>query len=548
MRLIDHRCCTVNGARRRSVVLAVLWLSLWAWPSLSSSADGWFQKDRRADLVIINGNEPESLDPALVTLLTDWRLVRAFFEGLARLNPQTAEPEPGLAERWEVADGGRTYTFFLRTNAVWSTGDPITAADVVYSWIRVLDPRTASDYAGPLFCVSNAEAFCTGKLQDPSAVGVRALDRRTFRVKLHSPTPFFLDLCTFPNYAVVPRQAIEQHGDRWLRARPLPVSGPYTLESWRLRDRIRARRNPRYWDAARTQSEVVDFLTMESAMTALNLYETGAADIIWDKALIPSELMDVLGRRRDCHTFHYLATFFLRFNVTRPPFDDPRVRKALALAIDKQRIVSRITRAGERVASHLTPDGVARYDPPEGLGHDPEAARRLLAEAGFPGGRGFRPFQYLLINPTLEQQIAVELQAMWQKELGLRAELRQNEMKVYQALQTALDYDVSRSSWIGDYNDANTFLEQFMSHNGNNRTGWKNPRYDELLRTANRELDSARRATLLREAETLLVREELPIVPIYFYAGITFFDPDKIEGIGFNLLDEHPIQAIRRKR
>jgi oligopeptide transport system substrate-binding protein len=505
------------------------------------------KESRRADVVIINGNEPESLDPAIVTLQADLRLVRAFFEGLARLNARTAEPEPGLAERWTVSPDGKTYLFFLRSNAVWSTGDPITAEDVVYSWIRVLDPRTASDYAGQLFFVKNAEDFCVGKLRDPSQVGVHALDSRTVRVELRDPTPFFLDLCTFPTLAVVPRQAIAKHGDRWITARPLPVSGPYTLESWRLRDRIRARRNPLYWDAARTQSEVVDFLTMESAMTALNLYETGAADIIWDKPLIPSELMDVLGKRRDCHTFNYLATFFLRFNVTRPPFNDARVRKALALVIDKRRIVERITRSGEKVASHLTPDGVARYEPPAGLGHDPEAGRRLLAEAGFPGGRGFPVFRYLLINPTVEQQIAVELQAMWQKELGIHAELRQNEMKVYQALQTALDYDVSRSSWIGDYNDANTFLELFTSNNGNNRTGWKSPRYDELMRAANAGLDVKKRAALLREAETLLVRDELPIVPIYFYAGINFFDPDKIEGVAQNLLDEHPIQAIRRK-
>lgn len=529
-------------------VALLLVIGALAWVGVRIVQYGAFAKHRRADVVIINGPEPESLDPAIVTLQADLRLVRAFFEGLARLNPRTAEPEPGLAERWEISADGKTYTFYLRTDAVWSTGEPITAEDVVYSWIRVLDPQTAAEYAGQLFFVKNAEAFCTGQLKDPSPVGVRVLDRRTVRVELRDPTPFFLDLCAFPTLAVVPRQAIEQHGDRWLMARPLPVSGPYTLESWRLRDRLRARRNPLYWDAARTQSERVDFLTMESAMTALNLYEAGEADIIWDKPLIPSELMDVLGSRLDCHTFNYLGTFFLRYNVTRPPFNDPRVRKALALAIDKQRIVERITRAGERAASHFTPDGIARYEPPAGLGHDPEAARRLLTDAGYPGGRGFPAFQYLLTNPTIEQQIAVELQAMWQKELGIRTELRQNEMKVYQAAQTALDYDVSRSSWIGDYNDPNTFLELFVSQNGNNRTGWKNPRYDELLRSANRELDPVKRAALLREAETLLVRDELPIVPIYFYAGINFFDPEKIEGVGFNVLDEHPIQAIRRKK
>ncbi len=508
---------------------------------------GCAKSERPADLVIINGGEPESLDPAIVTVASDLRLVRGLFEGLTRLNARTAEPEPGLAERWEISPDGRIYTFHLRTNAAWSTGEQITADDVVYSWRRILDPRTAADYAGQLFFVTNAEAFCSGKITDPAQVGVRAVDRHTVQVALNSPTPFFLDLCSFPTLAVVPRQAIETHGDRWLMAAPVPVSGPYLLDFWRLQDRLRFRRNPRYWDAANTRNEIVDFIALESPMTALNLYETGQADIIWDKGLIPSELMDVLGRRPDCHRFDYLGTFFLRFNVTRGPFRDARVRKALALAIDKRRIVERITRSGEKVADHFTPDGIARYQPPEGLGYDPEAARRLLAEAGFPGGQGFPRFEYLLTNPRGEQQVGVELQAMWQKELGIFAELRQNEMKVYQAAQNALDYDVSRSSWIGDYNDPNTFLELWTSHNGNNRTGWKNPRYDHLLREANALLDMQQRAELLRQAEALLVRDELPIVPIYFYAGINFFDASKVEGVTFNLLDEHPLQTIRKK-
>jgi oligopeptide transport system substrate-binding protein len=536
-------------ALRRRLLMVPLALALGGLAVAGFRAASALGRDpaRGADLVIINGAEPESLDPAIVTLQADLRLARALFEGLLRLNARTAEPEPGLAERWSIAADGRTYTFFLRTNAVWSTGEPITADDVIYSWIRVLDPRTAADYAGQLFFVKNAEDFCAGRLKDHSQVGVRALDQRTVQVELRSPTPFFLDLCAFPTLAAVPRQAIEKHDDRWILARPLPVSGPYLLESWRLQDRLRVRRNPRYWDAGNIRSEVVDFLTMDNAMTALNLYAAGKADIIWDKPLIPAELMDVLGKRRDCHTFDYLGAFFLRINVTRGPFRDPRVRQALALAIDKRRLVERITRGGEKVATHLTPRGIPRYDPPEGLPHDPEAARRLLTEAGYPGGRGFPRFHYLLTSAKIEQQIAVELQAMWRRELGLQVELRQNEMKVYQAAQTALDYDVSRSSWIGDYNDPNTFLELLTSNNGNNRTGWKNARYDQLLRDANAQMDPTKRAGLLREAETLLVREELPIVPIYFYAGINFFDPDRIEGVGFNLLDEHPIQAIRRR-
>lgn len=497
-----------------------------------------------ADLVIINGGEPESLDPAIVTVQSDLRLVRGLFEGVVRLNAKTAEPEPGLAFRWDISPDGKTYTFHLRTNLTWSTGAPITAEDVVYSWRRVLDPKTAADYAGQLYFVRQAREYNTGQIRDPAAVGITAEDRNTVKVELVAPTPFFLALCTFPTLAVVPRAAIEKFGDRWILSKPLPVSGPYTLDRWRLQDRVRFRKNPNYWDAAATRTEVVDFLCMESANTALNLYVSGKADILWDKSLVPSEVLDILRARPDCHQFSYLGTFFLRINVTRAPLTNVWVRRALALAVDRKRIVERITRGGEQPARHFTPRGIPGYEPPSGLGYDVTGARQALAQAGFPGGRGFPTLQYLLINPRVEQQIAVELQAMWEAALGIRVELRQNEMKVYQSAQTALDYDVSRSSWIGDYNDPNTFLELFMSDNGNNRTGWKNPRYDQLMAEANALLDTKRRAAVLRQAETMLVEEELPIIPVYFYAGLNFFDGTRIDGVYTNLVDEHPIQAI----
>jgi oligopeptide transport system substrate-binding protein len=257
--------------------------------------------------------------------------------------------------------------------------------------------------------------------------------------------------------------------------------------------------------------------------------------------------MDLLRNRPDCHTYDYLGTFFYRYNVTRPPFHDVRVRQALALAVDKQRIVERITRAGERVATHITPPGVANYDPPPGWAYDPSAARRLLADAGFPGGKGFPRFAYLFNSGRVDQQIAVELQAMWQRELGIAMELRPQEWKVYLAAQSALDYDISRSSWTGDYNDANTFLDLFMSNNGNNRTGWKSARYDRLLRQANAQLDARERARLLRTAESLLIRDELPIVPVFFYSGVNLFHPNRLMGIHNNLLDEHPLYAIRKR-
>lgn len=507
---------------------------------------GCLRREPPADLVIANGAEPESLDPAIVTGQADLRIVRALFEGLTRLNPETAQPEPSLAERWDLSPDGRVYTFHLRPGVTWSTGEPITAEDVVYSWLRVLNPATAADYAGILYFIRNAEEYNTGRIRDPARVGAHALDPRRLRVELVSPTPFFLDLCAFPTLAVVPRFAIEKHGDRWLLSPPVPSSGTHILASWRLQDRIRVRQNPRYWDAASIQCDVVDFLSLSSPATTLNLYEAGQADIIWDKNFIPSQLLDLLRKRPDCHIYDFLGTFFYRYNVTRKPFDDPRVRQALALAVDKRRIVEKITKAGEKIATHLTPDGIPHYDPPEGLGHDPAAARQLLAQAGYPGGRDFPRFQYLFSSGRVDEQVAVELQDMWQKELGITAELRQSEWKVYLAAQTALDYDLSRSSWTADYNDPYTFLDLFMSHNGNNRTGWKNERYDRLLREANAQLDPQKRAALLEQAEILLIREELPIVPLYFYVGVNLFDTNRIAGVHFNVLDEHPLYAIKR--
>ncbi|MDQ6631659.1 MAG: peptide ABC transporter substrate-binding protein, partial [Verrucomicrobiota bacterium] len=495
----------------------------------------------------INGAEPGTLDPAIVTVQADSRIVRALFEGLTRLDPKTATPVPAIAARWDISEDGKIYTFHLRTNAVWSTGEPITTADVIYSWRRVLDPITASEYASQLFFVKNAEDFNAGKIKDPARVGMKAIDPYTLQVELIGPTPFFLDLCAFQTLAVVPRFAIEKNGDRWMMSKPLPTSGPYTLEFWRILHKIRVRKNPRHWDAAHIQNNIVDFLPSESAMTAMNLYEARQADILWDKNLIPNDLMDVLGKRQDCRRYDYLGTFFMRFNVLKKPFNDVRVRKALAMTIDKKRIVERITRSGEKPASHFVPAGMAMYTSPEGYGYEPELARKLLAEAGFPGGKGFPTFRYLFKNGETDKQIGVELQAMWREQLGIAMELDQTESKVYYTAVRRRDYDVARSSWIGDYIDPNTFLDMFMTKSGNNATGWSNPRYDELVREGNRQTDPKKREKLLQQAETILIREDLPITPIYFYAGVLFARPEEIEGLYFNLLDEHPIYAIKKK-
>jgi oligopeptide transport system substrate-binding protein len=270
--------------------------------------------------------------------------------------------------------------------------------------------------------------------------------------------------------------------------------------------------------------------------------------LIFDKRRIPAELMDKMRDEPWFHDFEVLSTFFYRYNVTREPFKDPRVRRALGMAVDKRRIVENITRGGEKIAGAMTPPGTRGYEAPEGLRYDPDAARRLLADAGYPGGKGFPLFRYLSPNMVQALQAAVELKQMWEKELGVRMEIQQTEWKVFLSEQSRTNFDASYSAWIGDYNDPNTFLDMFMTKNGNNRTGWSNPRYDSLMREANAEADVKKRAALLKQAETILVRDEVPVVPLYFEKGINLYRPDKIGGVWGNLLDEHAVSAMYRKK
>ena len=237
--------------------------------------------------------------------------------------------------------------------------------------------------------------------------------------------------------------------------------------------------------------------------------------------------------------------------MTKKPFDDPRVRRALALAIDKERIVNKITRAGEKPAATLVPPWTANYTSPPGLGYDPALARKLLAEAGYPDGKGFPRFEYMFNaaaggGDKVHEDIAIELQQMWRDNLGIQMDLRQVEWKVLLSSYSHLDYEVARSSWVGDYNDANTFLDCFISNNGNNRTGWKNAQYDALINEANEQTDTKKREQLFQQAETVLVRDEMPIIPIYYYVGLNYFDTNKIQGFYQNILDDHPLQTLHK--
>jgi oligopeptide transport system substrate-binding protein len=503
--------------------------------------------DQRADLVILNGAEPESIDPAVVTGQLEGRICYALFEGLLHFD-RFGKPQPGIAESWDLSSDGKTYTFRLRATARWSNGDPVTAKDFLLSWKRILLPETASEYAYLLYHVKNAQPFNEGTLKDFDSVGLKAIDDRTFRVELEAPVPYFLDLCSFATLLPVHLATVEKYGDDWIKPDKLVNNGPFLLKEWRLNYRIRLQKNPLYWDASHVTLNTIDALPIDNSITAYNFYASKVADLILDKGLTPPSLIPELKSRPDFHAAPFLGNYFIRFNVRRKPLDDVRVRQAFAMAIDRERIVQKITQAGEPPAYSFTPPGTASgYQPPKMFGRDVQKARRLLSEAGYPDGKGFPTVTYLYDSKKLNEDIAVEIQNMLSDALGVHIELQKQEWKVYLNSLSRLDYDFARSSWVGDYNDPNTFIDCFVSGGGNNRTGWSSKEYDNLVAAAALEADSAKRSQIFRQAEEILLNQGTPICPLYYYVGIQIYDGQKFGGIEPNLLDEHPFREMYRK-
>ena len=508
---------------------------------------------KRADIVIINGGEPDTIDPAKIRGQPEGRIAYSLFEGLTRYNAG-GDMEPGMAERWEISPDGRSYTFHLRPKIQWSNGDAVTAEDFVWSWLRALREPEA-EYKYQLYYIRGAEAYGEAKSDAvrPAAdtVAVRAPDSQTLTVELNNPTPFFVDLCAFYTLMPIHRatfESAEKAGESWLRPGRLVNNGPFLFTEWRLNDRIRLTRNPRYWDVANTGMETVDILPAPSPNTAFNFYHSGVADLILDKSLVPTSLVPELKKRADYHATPILATYFLRYNTKRKPFDDVRVRKAFSMVVDKALLTEKVTQAGEPPTDAFVPAGTAGYQPPEGIKRDPDAARKLFAEAGFPGGAGFPVVRYLYTNKSeTDEKIAVEFQAMLKRELGISVLLAKQEWAVYLNSLSGLDYDLCRSSWVGDYKDPNTFLDMFVTGGGNNNTGWSNKRYDDIIALAAKDTDQKERFAHFREAEAMIIRDEMPICPLFNYVVIMFYS-ERLGGVEGNLIDEHPFRAMYWKK
>jgi len=375
---------------------------------------------------------------------------------------------------------------------------------------------------------------------DFDEVGIRATDQRTLVITLAQPTPFFLDLAAFFALSPVPRHCVERHGyPGWIKPQNFVGNGPYRLVSRRIRDRLRLAKNQEYWNRDRVSIATVDALSVDAPATALNLYLTGAADWITNA---PPIVVGDLRSRPDFHSAPELTVNFYRFNLREPPLDNRLVRRALALAIDRREIVERIMRAGEQPALSLVPPGIHGYPPAQGPGHDVEAARRSLAEAGYPGGEGLPPIKILYNQDDTHESVAQLIQDQWKRSLGVNANLQTLEWGSYLAAQHQMQYQACRAGWVGDYPDPNTFLDLFVSGGANNMTGFADPQYDRLIAAAAAEADPARRFEILRQAETLLL-DETPIVPLYFRVSKNMVSP-RVQGFFPNLLDIHPVQDL----
>ncbi len=486
-----------------------------------------------------NGAEVQDLDPHAVSGVAEHRVLSALFEGLAGIDPATLEPVPGVAERWEISPDGLLYTFHLRPNARWSDGSPVTAEDFVYGWRRILSPAMASEYAYMLHCLRGARAFNLGETDDFSAVGARAVDPATLEVALANPTPYFLRMQVHFAWYPVPRAAVEkfgamdERGTAWTRPGNLVGNGPFMLADWQPNDVLRVRRNPHYWNAAAVRPDGIEYFPMDNQQTEERAFRAGLLHLT---ATVPMHKIPIYRREHPelLHTAPYLGVYFYRFNVTRPPFTDVRVRRALAMALDRGEIAGNVMKAGEPPAARFVPPELAGYETGVRVPFDPARARELLAEAGFPGGKGLPPVEILYNTSDAHRTIAEAVQRMWRENLGVDARLLNQDWKVYLTALNTLDYSVARSSWIADVADPVNFLECFLTGAGNNRTGWSSPAFDELIRASYAEADPARRRDLLRQADELLLGE-CPIAPVYFYTWV-FLQARELRGLVTNPL------------
>lgn len=483
-----------------------------------ASADG-------TNLTVCIASEPDTIDPALNSTVDGGTLCNHSFEGLMTLD-ENSVPTEAAAESYTISEDNLTYTFTLRDGLKWSDGSDLTANDFVYSWNRAIAPETAADYA---YMFEAIEGYADGKLN------VTAVDDKTIEVKLASVTPYFLELCAFPAYFPVQQATVEANGEAWATDPATYVTnGPYTLTEWVHDSYMLYTKNPNYWNAANIKPETIKFVLMDDDNAMLSAYETGELDMIDS---VPNEEIPALKTQADYHVEGQLGIYYVSINTSKEYLNDPLVRKALILAIDRTYIVEQIGQADQIEAGAFVPLGLTDadstkqfrevagdyYDAKDYEGNL-ELAKAALEEAGYPNGEGLPTFEYLYNEGTGHQAIGEALQNMW-AQIGINVELVSQEWSTFLNSRKNGDYDIARNGWLGDYNDPISFLDMWVTGGGNNDAQWSNAEYDALIEEIKASSDQTVRMEKMHAAEDIIF-DEWMLCPLYYYTDIYMIKPE----------------------
>ncbi|MHB9153988.1 MAG: peptide ABC transporter substrate-binding protein [Spirochaetales bacterium] len=493
------------------------------------------------DMIQANGAEPATLDPALMQDTASNNIYLALFEGLVQYDPKTSKGIPAMASSWSTSADGLTVTFKLR-DAKWSDGTPVTAQDFVYGWLRTLNPETASSYSYMLgMVVKGADAYNSGKGKAED-VAIKALDSKTFQVQLVGPAPYFVDMTAHSAFAPAPKWAIEKYGDQWTKPGNLVSNGAFTLKEWKAQDYIYVVKNANYWDAKNVKLKDIKYIMSDNMPTNYKMYKAGAVD--WMLG-IDATMIDEIKLRKDYQASAQFATYYINLNNQRKPFDDVRVRRAFAGAIDKQTLVDKVLKGGQIPTDAFSPP-MAGYIPQKGVGFNVAEAKKNLADAGYPNGAGFPTLTYVYNTNAGHKLIAEYVQQQLKANLNVDVVLQNMEFKTLIELRNKHDFTIARDGWVGDYLDPNTMLELFITGSGNNSGDHRNPAFDKLMDDAMKSSGDAR-MKMLMDAEKILMTQDQAIIPLYNYVNQDLVDTSRWGGWYANPIGYHPPKFIFKK-
>ena len=493
-------------------------------------------------LYLNNGNEPTSFDPSVGFDSVSWSALNNMMEGLVRLSKDHIAEE-ATAEKIDVSEDGLTYTFTIRDNAKWSNGDPVLASDFVYGWLHMLNPETASPAAFLAYFIEGAEAYNSGA-GTADAVAIKALEDKVFEVKLATPTEAFLNIITNPSFFPVNEKVATENPTWFTEAESFVGNGPFNLTAWEHDVSFTLSKNENYWDADTVKLDKVEWAMVDDSNTEYQMYKTGELDT----SGVPSELADQLKDDPELKNEDQAGLYFYRFNVSREPFTNKKIRQAFGLAVNQQEIVEFVTKNGEKPAEGFVPYGFIGPDGKEFretagklTGFDAEKAKALLAEGMAEEGWSELPAVTLTYSTSdSHQKIAVALQSKYKEVLGVDVALQNVEASVFAAEQKEFKYQLSRSSFLFDYADPVNALESFITGSSMNRTTWSNADFDKLIADIKNETDEVKRWELLIQADAFLM-EEMPIFPLYYYNQVTLEKPS-VSGIV-----RHPVGYVDLK-